>query len=145
MFFRAVGVELASEIVDHYSVEDDDINETTTNNKKHVTIVDGQSSLVPLFPQSVGKYAEDWLSRRGVEIRLSESLKSWNDRGCVLADGTVLHADVVYVVSSKQTQSWAKHETNSPLKPILIIVASLYFFSRCLYYCSASVIVRTRN
>lgn len=88
----AVGVELVAEIVDHYNSK---VNDETT--KKHVTIVDAQPTLVPLFPKSVGKYAEDWLSRRGVEIRLSENLKSWNDRGCVLADGTVLHADVVYV------------------------------------------------
>lgn len=90
----AVGVELVAEIVDHYNSEVS--NETT---KKHVTIVDAQPTLVPLFPKSVGKYAEDWLSQRDVEILLLQKLKSWNDRGCVLADGTVLHADVVYVVS----------------------------------------------
>ena len=77
------------------------IHNNNSNNTmmKHVTIVDAQSTLVPLFPESVGKYAEEWLMRRGVHMRLSESLKSWNDRGCVLGDGTVLNADIVYVVS----------------------------------------------
>merc|ERR1719343_1817500 len=90
----AVGVELAAEILDH-----------DKDSTKTVTIVDAQPTLVPLFPSSVGAYAEDWLSRRGAKLRLGESLRSWNERSCTLTDGTVLNADVVYVCFGNRPNS----------------------------------------
>jgi len=98
----AVGVELAAEILDR-----DKISTTNHQNNQRttVTIVDAQPTLVPLFPRSVGTYAEDWLSQRGADLRLGESLRSWNDRSCTLEDGTVLHADVVYVCFGNRPNS----------------------------------------
>ena len=92
----ATGVELAAEILDH---DDDNIRRT------EVTIVDAESSLVPLFPEAVGAYAKKWLEERGAKLRLGESLKSWNDRSCTLRDGTVLQADTVYVCSGSRPNS----------------------------------------
>lgn len=89
----AVGVELAAEILDHDDKE------------KVVTIVNAHPTLVPLFSASVGAYAEDWLSRKGAKVVLGERLRSWNDRSCTLADGTVLHADVVYVCFGNRPNS----------------------------------------
>jgi NADH dehydrogenase FAD-containing subunit len=81
----AVGVELASEIVDHFP-------------NKFVTIIDSQSMLVPTFHNlHVSRYAQQWLRCRGVTLRLGTKLASWNDTSCTLQDGTVLQADIVYV------------------------------------------------
>lgn len=91
----AVGVELAAEILDH----------NNTSSRTTVTIVHSRPTLVPLFPRSVGAYAEDWLTRRGAKLLLGESLRSWNDRSCTLEDGTVLHADVVYVCFGNRPNS----------------------------------------
>ena len=91
----AVGVELAAEILDH----------NNTSSRTSVTIVDARPALVPLFPRSVGAYAEDWLTRRGAELLLGESLRSWNDRSCTMTDGTVVHADVVYVCFGNRPNS----------------------------------------
>ena len=88
----AVGVELAAEILDRES-------------DTALTLVDAQPALVSLFPPSVGAYAEEWLCRRGADLRLGESPRSWNDRSCTLADGTVLHADVVYVCFGNRPNS----------------------------------------
>jgi NADH dehydrogenase FAD-containing subunit len=113
----AVGVELAAEILDR-----DKISTTNHQNtpRTTVTIVDAQPTLVPLFPRSVGTYAEDWLSQRGADLRLGESLRSWNDRSCTLEDGTVLHADVVYVCFGNRPNSemvavplWEAEGTNT--------------------------------
>jgi len=90
----AVGVELAAEILDHDSDE-----------KPSVTIVDTRPTLVPLFPRSVGTYAEEWLTQRGAILRLGQSLRSWNDNSCTMKDGTVLHADVVYVCFGNRPNS----------------------------------------
>lgn len=101
----AVGVELAAEILDHASSLG---NQNTSRNNTFgvsVTIVDAQTTLVPLFPRAVGAYAEDWLSQRGADLRLGESLHSWNDRSCTLSDGTVLQADVVYVCFGNRPNS----------------------------------------
>ncbi len=92
----ATGVELAAEILDH---DDDYINRTD------VTILDAAPNLLPLFPGAVGAYAEKWLEERGAKLRLGESLKSWNDRSCTLRDGTVLHADIVYVCFGSRPNS----------------------------------------
>ena len=80
----AVGVELAAEIVDHYA------------RSKDVTLVDAETSIVPLFPKAAGIYAHKWLEKRGIRFRLGQKLSSWDETCCVFADGTVLHADVVY-------------------------------------------------
>ncbi|VEU33650.1 unnamed protein product [Pseudo-nitzschia multistriata] len=103
----AVGVELAAEIIDH------DPPRSNGSGGVAVTILDAQPTLVPLFPRSVGAYAEDWLTRRGAELRLGESLRSWNDRSCTLADGTVLHADVVYVCFGNRPNSEAVGASSS--------------------------------
>jgi NADH dehydrogenase FAD-containing subunit len=91
----AVGVELAAEILDH----------NNTSSRTAVTIVDARPTLVPLFPRSAGAYTEDWLTRRGAELLLGESLRSWNDRSCTMANGTVVHADVVYVCFGNRPNS----------------------------------------
>jgi NADH dehydrogenase FAD-containing subunit len=64
----AIGVELAAEIVDFSR----DIK---------ITLLDAQSTLVPMFPPSVGAYAQKWLETRGVTLKLGQSLSSWT-RGC---------------------------------------------------------------
>jgi len=113
----AVGVELAAEIIDHNSNNNN--NSNSNSNKRAgsgpiaVTIVDAKPTLVPLFPKSVGAYAEDWLTQRGAELRLGESLKSWNDRSCTLEDGTVLHADVLYVCFGNRPNSEPVHNSKS--------------------------------
>lgn len=99
----AVGVELAAEIIGHNIQKRQ--KSRNRNSSVTVTIVDAQPALVPLFPRTVGAYAEDWLTKHGAELRLGESLKSWNDRSCTLADGTVLHADIVYVCFGNRPNS----------------------------------------
>ncbi|KAG7341680.1 NADH dehydrogenase [Nitzschia inconspicua] len=94
----AVGVELAAEIVDHYP-------------DKQVTLLDGQWSLVPIFPEYVGDYALRWLEQRGVQVKLGQSLQSWTDTSCTLQDGTVLQADMVYVCfGSRPNSDVAQHQ-----------------------------------
>lgn len=93
----AVGVELAAEILDHDSSD--------SSSPTAVTIVDAQPRLVPLFPKAVGDYAEKWLLERGAQLRLGESLRSWNNRSCTLQDGTILHADIVYVCFGNRPNS----------------------------------------
>lgn len=90
----AVGVELAAEIVDFFP-------------DKSITLLDAQSSLVPLFPKYVGKYAQQWLKQRGVTVLLGQSLQSWTDTECTLQDGTVLQADMVYVCFGSKANSEA--------------------------------------
>lgn len=80
----AVGVELAAEIVDFFP-------------KKQVTLVDASPTLVPLFHKSVGEYAARWLNNHGVRLVLGQFLASWDESSCELKNGTVLHADIVYV------------------------------------------------
>ena len=80
----AVGVELAAEIVDYFP-------------QKQVTLVDASPTLVPLFQKSVGEYAAKWLHTHGVRLMLGQFLDSWDETSCKLKDGTVLHADIVYV------------------------------------------------
>ncbi len=92
----AVGVELAAEILDHFS---------DSTQRPTVTIVDAQPNLVPLFPKAVGTYAKDWLKERGAILRLGESLRSWNDKSCTLQDGTTLHADIVYICFGNRPNS----------------------------------------
>lgn len=99
----AVGVELAAEIIDHdIQKRQQSLNRSSSVT---VTIVDAQPALLPLFPKTVGAYAEDWLTKHGAELRLGESLKSWNERSCTLADGTALHADIVYVCFGNRPNS----------------------------------------
>ncbi|GAX18865.1 hypothetical protein FisN_26Hu167 [Fistulifera solaris] len=81
----AVGTELAAEIVDHFP------------NSKSVTLVEGTSTLLSLFPRSTSSYAERWLRHRGVQLMLGRKLQSWDDTSCCLEDGTVLRADCVFV------------------------------------------------
>mmetsp|Transcript_13018 Transcript_13018/g.32865 ORF Transcript_13018/g.32865 Transcript_13018/m.32865 type:complete len:582 (+) Transcript_13018:157-1902(+) len=105
----AVGVELAAEILDHDS-----------DGRPSVTIVDARPTLVPLFPISVGAYAEEWLTQRGAILRLGESLRSWNDNSCTMKDGTVLHADIVYVCfgnrpNSDMVENGASNEKSNQL------------------------------
>jgi NADH dehydrogenase FAD-containing subunit len=95
----AVGVELAAEIVDHYHSNEQHLQ------PKQVTLLDAQSSLVPNFPKAVGEYAQQWLERRGVTVRLGETWQSWTDTTCTLQDGTILKADVVYVCFGSKPNS----------------------------------------
>lgn len=80
----AVGVELAAEIADYFG------------RSKEITLVDAEQSIVPLFPQTVGKYAKTWLLHRGVKFRLGQKLSSWNETSCTFPDGTAIQADIVY-------------------------------------------------
>jgi NADH dehydrogenase FAD-containing subunit len=93
----AVGVELAAEIVE--------LSQPSLSSPPKVTIVDAQTTLVSNFPKSVGNYAQQWLSDRGVKFLLGQKLSSWNDTSCTLDDGTVLEADIVYVCFGSRPNS----------------------------------------
>mmetsp|Transcript_118559 Transcript_118559/g.369301 ORF Transcript_118559/g.369301 Transcript_118559/m.369301 type:complete len:311 (-) Transcript_118559:50-982(-) len=81
----AVGTELAAEIACYFP-------------EKRVTLVNGNSHLVPLFPQKTVDYVERWFaSRSGCELILGEKLVEWDDRSCTTATGRVIEADLVFV------------------------------------------------
>lgn len=113
----AVGVELAAEIVDHYS------GKKNEKKKKQVTLLDGNAMIVSNFPKAVGEYAHQWLTKRGVNVRLGQRIQSWDETSCTLSDGTVIEADIVYNClgnrpNSKGLESSSSEET-SPKSPFL--------------------------
>eukprot|EP00009_Paramoeba_aestuarina_P002170 CAMPEP_0201515152 /NCGR_PEP_ID=MMETSP0161_2-20130828/6800_1 /ASSEMBLY_ACC=CAM_ASM_000251 /TAXON_ID=180227 /ORGANISM="Neoparamoeba aestuarina, Strain SoJaBio B1-5/56/2" /LENGTH=546 /DNA_ID=CAMNT_0047911901 /DNA_START=104 /DNA_END=1741 /DNA_ORIENTATION=+ len=79
-----VGCELAGELL-------------TTDPDQSVVLVDAHSSLLHLFPDATIDYVEWWLKERGAEVVLGQRIKKWGDDFCVLADGTRIEADVVFV------------------------------------------------
>jgi NADH dehydrogenase FAD-containing subunit len=104
----AVGVELAAEIIDHYPT-------------KNITLIDGQSSLVPNFPQHVQKYAKQWLLENGISLLLNQKLKSWNDTSCTFDDGTTIETDIVYVCFGSQPNSSVLSTANNNQSSSLLV------------------------
>jgi NADH dehydrogenase len=53
-----------------------------------IVLVDAGQIILPELGESLGRYAEKQLSRRGVEIRLNTAVKSYDGKEVVLGDGT---------------------------------------------------------
>ncbi len=58
-------------------------------------LVDAAPKILPEIPARLGDYAARELSRRGVDIRVSTTLESVDDKGAVLSDGTRLETHTV--------------------------------------------------
>mmetsp|Transcript_12242 Transcript_12242/g.18775 ORF Transcript_12242/g.18775 Transcript_12242/m.18775 type:complete len:435 (-) Transcript_12242:217-1521(-) len=104
----AVGVELAAEIVDYFP-------------EKRVTIVDANSTLVPLFSKTTQDYAHNWLSQRSVDLCLGRAIKTWDEKSCEFIDGTILHADLVYLCfGGKANSSYMSSDKHDRQKRIVV-------------------------
>jgi NADH:ubiquinone reductase (H+-translocating) len=57
-----------------------------------VVIVDPGKVLLPELSESLGRYAEEQLGRRGVEVRLKTKVNSYDGKDVVLSDGTKIAA-----------------------------------------------------
>lgn len=78
-----VGVELAAEIA-------------AARPELELTLVSRSARLCAGMPAGVHNRCKEWLERRGVRLLLGAKVKRMCERGCTLADGTELDADVLY-------------------------------------------------
>jgi NADH dehydrogenase FAD-containing subunit len=114
----AVGVELAAEIVDaQFDGDGDDSYDSKQKKKKHITLIDVAPELVMNFPKPARTYAQRWLQRRGVDVKLNAKLKSWTEKSCTFEDGTVLNAEIVYVCFGSRPNSELMAATTSTTNP----------------------------
>lgn len=107
----AVGTELAAEIAGHYHSKSGNNN----NTNKSITLVDASPRLVPIFPEQVAEYAEEWLKSHGVHLVLGQMLDRWDNQSCTLKNGTRIIADLVFVCFGDKPNSspMIDHQTNS--------------------------------
>jgi NADH dehydrogenase len=60
-----------------------------------VVLLDMGTRLLPSFGDTAGRYAEDSLRGRGVEVRLGTGVSAVTEAGVEMADGTTIEADAV--------------------------------------------------
>jgi apoptosis-inducing factor 2 len=86
----AVGVELAGELLLLRR------QSAHLRRARKIILIDQAETILSGFPPATIQYATDYLQRRHVELHLGANLLEIGDQRIVLADGTVLAADLVY-------------------------------------------------
>jgi apoptosis-inducing factor 2 len=86
----AVGIELAGELLMLRR------HNAHLRRSRKIIVLDLADTILPGFPTATIHYATEYLQKRSVELRLSTKIKEIGEKQIVLADGTVLAADLIY-------------------------------------------------
>ena len=91
----ATGVEIAGAVVEllDISLRRDGVH--IDRGMTTVTVVDVADRLLAAFEERSSQYAEEELTRRGIEVRLGTAVAAVDDRIVHLADGSTISADLV--------------------------------------------------
>jgi NADH dehydrogenase FAD-containing subunit len=85
-----VGIELAGELLMLRR------HNAHLRRSRKIIVLDLAETILSGFPIATIHYATEYLQKRSVELRLSTKIKEIGEKQVVLADGTVLAADLIY-------------------------------------------------